>query len=200
MQKPQEKDIYIIATDLFESISKSLNCNLEILETIPGHALNGSTYYHPIYKEKLCPLLAAAHATLKGTGLVHTAPAHGPEDFLVALKNKLPVVNHAVNFCMKPFLRKHFQICLVDEDGCYTAEAGDNLEGKFVLGDGNIKVLEMVASNVMHSEIYVHSYPYDWRTKQPVILRASRQWFVNTDAIKSRAAVINLEMCFEKSV
>lgn len=84
----------------------------------------------------------------------------------------------------------------MDEAGCYTPEAGEKLQGKFVLGDGNKTVLEMVAENVVHSETYVHSYPYDWRTKQPVILRASRQWFVNTDAIKAKAIVILFLLCF----
>lgn len=57
--------------------------------------LAGGTYFHPIYTENTPPLLPAAHATLKGTGLVHIAPAHGPEDFLVALENKIPVVTKA---------------------------------------------------------------------------------------------------------
>lgn len=79
---------------------------------------------------------------------------------------------------------------MVDETACYTSEAGETLAGKFVLEDGNKIVLQKIAKDVVHSEIYVHSYPYDWRTKQPVILRASRQWFVNSDAIKTRALVI----------
>lgn len=78
---------------------------------------------------------------------------------------------------------------MVDEAGCYTVEAGENLQGKFVLNEGNTKILEIVAKDVVHEEIFTHSYPYDWRTKKPVILRASRQWFVNTDAIKSKAEV-----------
>lgn len=81
-----------------DSIKKSLNCNLNVLETFPGNVLAGSTYFHPIYKETTLPLVSAAHATLKGTGLVHTAPAHGPEDFLVALENKIPVVTNSNYF------------------------------------------------------------------------------------------------------
>lgn len=92
VQKTQEENVYIIATNLLDSISAKLNCNLRILKTFSGQQLENSTYFHPIDKEKALPLLPAAHATLKGTGLVHTAPAHGPEDFLVALENKLPVV------------------------------------------------------------------------------------------------------------
>lgn len=92
VQKPQEETVYIIAAELLDSLSVKLKCNLRVLETISGKQLENSTYFHPIYKEKVLPLLPAAHATLKGTGLVHTAPAHGPEDFLVALENKLPMV------------------------------------------------------------------------------------------------------------
>lgn len=85
---------------------------------------------------------------------------------------------------------------MVNEAGCYTSEAGQNLEGKFVLTEGNKKILEMVASDVVSEEVYVHSYPYDWRTKQPVILRASQQWFVNTNAIKTKAEVITVYIIF----
>lgn len=57
-----------------------------------GQVLADVKYYHPIYKNRILPFLAATHTSLKGTGLVHTAPAHGPEDFLVALENKISVV------------------------------------------------------------------------------------------------------------
>lgn len=97
VQKEQEEIVYIVASELLESVSKTLNCNLRVLETISGKQLGNSTYFHPIYKEQILSLLPAAHATLKGTGLVHTAPAHGPEDFLVALENKLPVVKKNKN-------------------------------------------------------------------------------------------------------
>lgn len=65
----------------------------QIIYVLLGKELEGSTYFHPFTKQK-CPLLAASHVTTNaGTGLVHTAPAHGPEDFLVALKNKIPIVS-----------------------------------------------------------------------------------------------------------
>lgn len=58
-----------------------------------GRELEDCTYFHPFTEQK-CPFLAANHVTIdKGTGLVHTAPAHGPEDFLVALKNKISIVS-----------------------------------------------------------------------------------------------------------
>lgn len=78
---------------------------------------------------------------------------------------------------------------MVDEHGCYTSDAGPDLENSFVLGDGLKKVLTLINADIVHKEDYVHSYPYDWRTKQPIILRASKQWFIDTSAIKNRAVV-----------
>ena len=63
-----------------------------------GSALSGCNYYHPLQKTKVLPLLPATHVTMqKGTGFVHTAPAHGPEDFLVALQHNIPVVSIQIN-------------------------------------------------------------------------------------------------------
>lgn len=78
---------------------------------------------------------------------------------------------------------------MVDEKGCYTSEAGDKLCGKSVLKDGAAFVMDLLGSDIVHSEDFVHSYPYDWRTKKPVIIRASKQWFINTEAIKEKAMV-----------
>lgn len=78
---------------------------------------------------------------------------------------------------------------MVDEAGCYTSEVGEDLKGKYVLNEGNEAILKLVQSDILQKEQYLHSYPYDWRTKKPVILRASKQWFINTDAIKDRAVV-----------
>lgn len=93
VQKPQEQPTYIVAVDLLDSVSQSVDSNLNVLETLPGSALASCTYFHPVYKNKTPPLLPGDHAGLKGTGLVHTAAAHGPEDFLVALEDKIPVVS-----------------------------------------------------------------------------------------------------------
>lgn len=83
---------------------------------------------------------------------------------------------------------------LVDTLGCYKSEAGPNLHGKRVLSEGNKAVIEMLKDNVIHLGEITHSYPYDWRTKQPVIIKASEQWFIDTEAIKSRAYVSIFEM------
>ncbi|PSN44166.1 Isoleucine--tRNA ligase, partial [Blattella germanica] len=79
--------------------------------------------------------------------------------------------------------------CVVNEDGCYTESAGPSLKELPVLSQGSEAVLNLMANDIFHVEEVVHSYPYDWRTKQPVIIRASQQWFVDTEAIKHRAMV-----------
>lgn len=79
------------------------------------------------------------------------------------------------------------QVDLVNEEGCYKKEAGHDLEGKFVLEEGNQMVIEKMAENLVHKSEITHSYPYDWRTKKPVIIKASSQWFLNTNAIRKKA-------------
>lgn len=81
---------------------------------------------------------------------------------------------------------------MVDEYGCFMPEIGNKFAGLQVLSSGNEKVLEILKPDIIHSANYVHSYPYDWRTKQPVIIRASQQWFVDTNAIKNKAIVSTL--------
>lgn len=83
----------------------------------------------------------------------------------------------------------YIQVDLVDDRGCYNPKAGDDLNGKFVLSKGTEEVLKIIKDNMIHIEPFVHSYPYDWRTKKPVIIKASQQWFINTNAIKNKAIV-----------
>ncbi|KAF2884619.1 hypothetical protein ILUMI_21555 [Ignelater luminosus] len=170
VKSPEESELFIVATSLVEKLSKTFNCTLNIINTFSGNLLKDVTYHHPINFNTILPFLPADHANdSKGTGLVHTAPAHGPDDYLVALKNKIPVMS------------------LVNELGCYTSEAGSKLDGLFVLSEGNKRVLDMISEDILHTEDYIHSYPYDWRTKQPVIIRSSKQWFIDTDSIKTKA-------------
>lgn len=78
---------------------------------------------------------------------------------------------------------------MINDDGCFTKEAGDKFVGLDVLTDGADKVLQHVAANVLHADTITHSYPYDWRTKKPVIIRASHQWFIDIKSIKEEAIV-----------
>uniref|UniRef100_A0A8C7BGS6 isoleucine--tRNA ligase n=1 Tax=Neovison vison TaxID=452646 RepID=A0A8C7BGS6_NEOVI len=137
-----------------------------------GVDLETGTCAHPLTPHKDSPLLPANHVTMtKGTGLVHTAPAHGMEDYSVASQHNLPTD------------------CLVDEDGVFTDVAGPELQNKSVLEEGTDVVIKMLqaSKHLLKEEKLVHSYPYDWRTKKPVVIRASKQWFVNITDIKATA-------------
>ncbi|XP_069680707.1 isoleucine--tRNA ligase, mitochondrial [Periplaneta americana] len=163
-------EVYIVASDLVDMLRQKLDQQVDIISTFSGNSLSGATYHRPFKSDQAGRFLPASHVTTsKGTGLVHSAPAHGPEDFVVALEHSIPVES------------------LVDEDGRYTVSAGPELQGLAVLSSGTEAVLRLISADVMHSEQLVHSYPYDWRTKQPVILRASRQWFIDTNRIKHEA-------------
>ncbi|XP_017043393.1 isoleucine--tRNA ligase, mitochondrial [Drosophila ficusphila] len=165
-------ELYLVASALLADFEANTQFKCEIVQHLSGASLSHLSYKHPIDKDQSnLPFFDASHVQdSKGTGLVHTAPAHGPEDFLVSLAKKIPVK------------------CLVNEEGIYTKEAPDFLSGKSVLGQGNALVLEHITNDVVHSSELEHSYPIDWRTKQPVIIRASEQWFINTEKLKSAAA------------
>jgi isoleucyl-tRNA synthetase len=80
--------------------------------------------------------------------------------------------------------------CPVDEFGTFTSEVGEpTFEGKFVLTDGALAVIEYLKgkNNLVKEENFTHKYPYDWRTKKPIILRATAQWFANVEVIKQKA-------------
>lgn len=162
-------NIYICCEEFLPSVNQILGTNYKILCTFNGDVFSTMIYHHPISLEEL-PLYPAKHVTsAKGTGLVHTAPAHGHDDFHIAIEHKLP---------MK---------CLLGEDGSYLPEAGPHLAGKTVGVDANTAVLDLLGKHVLKVEDYKHSYPYDWRTQKPVIICASKQWFVNTQVLKNKA-------------
>ncbi|KAK7022711.1 Isoleucine--tRNA ligase, mitochondrial, partial [Halocaridina rubra] len=85
--------------------------------------------------------------------------------------------------------------CRVDDNGRYDATTGPDLQGKSVLSEGNDIVLQLLSkpdgpgaqSVVLNKGTFIHSYPYDWRTKEPVLIRASKQWFIDTERLKAKA-------------
>ena len=137
-----------------------------VLKEVKGKDLEYITYLHPL-NGKECPVILGDHVTLEsGTGLVHTAPGHGEDDFIVGKVYNLDV------------------LCPVDEKGYMTSDAFE-FEGLFY-EDANkhiTKRLEEVGSLLKLSFI-THSYPHDWRTKKPIIFRATDQWFASIDKIK----------------
>ncbi|MBE9185463.1 isoleucine--tRNA ligase [Microcoleus sp. LEGE 07076] len=161
----------LVAVDAVDRLSATLNTELKILATFPGKELEGCTYKHSLF-DRESPIVAGGDYITadSGTGLVHTAPGHGQEDFIVGKRCGLPILTP------------------VDENGNFTAEAGE-FAGLNVLGDGNSAVIEALekANSLIKEESYAHSYPYDWRTKKPTIFRATEQWFASVEGFRDQA-------------
>ncbi len=141
---------------------------------ISGNALLNSSYINP-FNRCSQPILSSDHVSSKtGTGLVHIAPALGQDDFKLAIKNNLTTE------------------CVVDELGKYNGNdeilKKYNLIGESVLDPKTgQKIKEILGESVIFSHTYTHSYPYDWRTKKPCIIRSSMQWFIDTNKLKERS-------------
>ena len=123
------------------------------------------TYRHPIDREKVCPVLPAEYVTLEdGTGLVHTAPGHGIEDYGTALKHGLEIY------------------CPVQGNGTYDDTVPEFLRGMMVW-KANREIPEFLkkTGHLACLQTITHSYPHDWRSKTPTIFRATEQWFIAVD-------------------
>ncbi|KHJ91526.1 putative isoleucine--tRNA ligase [Oesophagostomum dentatum] len=166
-------EVYLVAEPLLPSLIETTGRQASVVGKFQGDRLLGRHYKtatsrHP---ELALPILRGEHVTmLMGTGLVHTSFAHGFTDYDIAL---------AGNYKVESF---------VDEEGRYTRHMGYNLEGKDVLGEGQREALKLLRKDVVHEGKYKHSYPYDWRTKKPVIIRSSAQWFLDVAKVGKRAA------------
>ena len=164
----------VVATDLAPLLAAKfgLSGEWETLLTTKGSDLVGTTYRHPLY-DRQSPVLAGGDyiTTESGTGLVHTAPGHGQEDYLTGLKNGLELLSP------------------VDDLGRFTVEAGERFQGMSVLGDGNVAVIDALqeVGALLKAEDYNHKYPYDWRTKKPTIFRATDQWFASVEGFREQA-------------
>ncbi|XP_056151676.1 isoleucine--tRNA ligase, mitochondrial isoform X2 [Lampris incognitus] len=172
LKRADNSQLLLVAADRTASLSALLGTELETIGTFSGSQLEGGICKHPTIPDKEVPLLPANHVTMaKGTGLVHTAPAHGMEDYSVASQFNLSVD------------------CMVDEEGKFTELAGPELQNLSVMEEGNDKVISMLVAcgALVKEEQCVHSYPYDWRTKKPVVIRPSKQWFINTASLKDKA-------------
>ena len=161
----------VVAADLIESLSTTLERPLKHRATVKGALLAGLIYRHPLLDRTSPVVIGGEYITTEsGTGLVHTAPGHGVDDFHTGQKHGLPV------------------LCPVDEAGTLTAEAGP-FEGLNVLKDANPAIIEALeqAGALLKHEAYSHRYPYDWRTKKPTIFRATEQWFASVEGFRQDA-------------
>ena len=129
-----------------------------------GRELEHSEYKHP-FIERVSPIVLADYVSVDdGTGLVHTAPGHGAEDYLTGRAYRLSVLSP------------------VDESGRFTALAPDWLRGQQVFAANQTIIDRLRATdNLFHEVSLKHSYPHCWRCKKPVIFRATEQWFIAVD-------------------
>lgn len=161
----------IVAKDLVDRLSEVLGTTLEVKATMMGRLLEHCTYRHPLYDRVSEILIGGDYVTTEsGTGLVHTAPGHGQEDYQVGQRYGLPI------------------LAPVDDNGNFTEEAGQ-FKGLNVLGEGNTAVIEALQEvrSLLKEEPYQHKYPYDWRTKKPTIFRATEQWFASVEGFRDQA-------------
>jgi len=167
----EEKKIYLFAEDLSSEISKKFNKDFKVLLEVKGSKLENIEYQHPS-KNKNCRIVIGGDyiTTESGTGIVHTAPGHGIDDFNVGQKYDLPIT------------------CVVYVKGNLNEYSGQ-FEGSNVLKDANDLIIEHLKGNnlLLLQENYMHRYPYDWRTKKPTIFRATEQWFASVNGFRSSA-------------
>jgi isoleucyl-tRNA synthetase len=163
----------VVAKALVEELSRLFGSSLTVEAEFLGGILEGLHYEHPLTGVVNPVVLGGDYITTEsGTGLVHTSPGHGPDDYKVGLRYKLEVASP------------------VDDCGNFTEEVGiESLVGANVLKDANDKVIELLERNgrLLLRKPYLHKYPYDWRSKTPVITRATPQWFASIDSLRDAA-------------
>jgi len=164
----------ILAEDLVEAVMAKLQlARYEVLGTCRGSQLEGRRYRHVLHGRQ-CPIVLAPYVSLEdGTGCVHTAPGHGREDYDTALAYGLDIFSP------------------VDDQGRLTAEAGE-FAGLHVF-DADPRIIERLrqTGHLLLAETITHSYPHGWRSKKPVIFRATEQWFVAVDHRGLRKATLD---------
>ncbi len=157
---------FVVGKELLDVVKEELKWeSVEVLDTFSGEQMNGMTYKHPLY-DRVSPVILGDHVTTEGgTGLVHTAPGHGQDDFIVGKANGLDIY------------------CPVDERGIMDDSTG--FGGLFV-EDANKEIgmaLEEKGA-LLALKFIKHSYPHDWRTNKPIIFRATEQWFASIESMK----------------
>ena len=160
----------ILATEMVEGIMARWGVeNYEVLAHCNGADLENLKLQHPVY-DKQVPLILGDHVSIDaGTGAVHTAPDHGMEDFEVGKAYGIGTIS------------------LVQADGTYTSAAGEFAGVHVYKADGPVCEALQREGKLVHSEKFSHSYPHCWRTKTPLIYRATPQWFISMDKNNLRA-------------
>lgn len=163
-------EYYVLATELVENTMKAAAITeYETVAKFKGSELEGILCKHP-FLDRDSIVILGDHVTLEaGTGCVHTAPGHGAEDFLVCQKYKIPV------------------LVPVDSKGFLTKDAGP-FAGMFYK-KSNPAIIEKLTQDgrLLASEKITHQYPHCWRCKDPIIFRATEQWFASIDGFRKEA-------------
>lgn len=166
-------NLAIMASDLVAKVTKLAGSDkVRIVAETDGAKLVGLKYRHP-FCDRESAVVTADYVTLEdGTGLVHTAPGHGAEDYRTGLKEGLETY------------------CPVRDDGTYDNTVPAWLRGKSVW-DANKEITEHLrqSGHLYHDHVFTHSYPHDWRSKTPVIFRATEQWFIGVDRATKRDGI-----------
>ncbi len=169
-------NLTILATELVEKVTTKAGAeDVQVLATATGSDLVGLRYRHPFVDTPPVPgdadtskcytVVSADYVTLEdGTGLVHTAPGHGTDDYQTGLRVGLPIY------------------CPVRLDGTYDDTVPEWIAGKSIW-DANDTVTERLrdSGHLFYDHRFTHSYPHDWRSKTPVIFRSTEQWFVGVE-------------------
>ena len=167
-------EVLIMASELVGKVAEE--CGIifgKVLGTTKGRDMEFMECEHPFpeYNHRKSLVCLGDYVDLEtGTGCVHTAPGHGDVDYLTGLKYHLDI------------------LCPVDEKGCYTDEAGEAFKGHFVF-DSNGLVIKHLAEtgHLLGKKSIHHQYAHCWRCKNPIIYRASEQWFCSVDGFREDA-------------
>ena len=168
--KTREHGVLVVSEGLKEAfLSSTAVGDVELVGEALGKELELIETKHPFIDRKSLVVLGDHVTNETGTGVVHTAPGHGPEDFELGAKYKLGVVSP------------------VDERGIFTEEAG-LFKGQFY-EKANQPILDHLTElgKLLHHSTYSHSYPHCWRCKKPLIFRATEQWFASVDGFRKEA-------------
>ncbi|WFQ92562.1 isoleucine--tRNA ligase [Mycoplasma feriruminatoris] len=163
---------FILASDLLNQVSQNIGWeNVKVLKEFDANKLVGLNYVHPLYDQIISKVVLGHHVTSEsGSGLVHVATGFGEDDFLIGKQNNI-----------KPFAP-------IDNQGKFDDRISDldpELVGMFYLDTNKIITKRLEQSHkLLKLKFLTHSYPHDWRTKQPVLYRCTLQWFVNLAPVK----------------
>lgn len=158
---------YIVANELLDSLAKEFNWeNYEVVDVFSGSEFKGVKYKH-VFMDRIAPVVDGFHVTLDaGTGLVHIAPMYGADDFIIGKEYGLEMVNG------------------IDDQGVLNELSGP-FNGLFFEDANKAVTVKLEELGVLLKLKFItHSYPHDWRTKKPIIFRATKQWFCSIDKIR----------------